>query len=101
MYYLYYLYYLQSTNKQAMYNKPTKEEAMSFVPFRIHSYTKRELSQLYFPDSSPRQSVQRLSRWISTCAPLAAELKASGYTPKQHHFLANQVRILVKHMGEP
>ncbi len=84
-----------------MYYKTVKEEEMKSIPFRIHGYTKRELSQLYFPDSSPRQSVQRLSRWISTCAPLAAELKASGYTPKQHHFLANQVRILVKHMGEP
>jgi hypothetical protein len=69
--------------------------------FRIRCYSKQELAQLYYPESTPRVAVNRLARWIKADPMLAAELAQMGYHKAQHDFRASQVRILVKYLGEP
>ena len=38
--------------------------------FIIHTYTKKELALMYFPESMPRTAVNHLMAWIRLCTPL-------------------------------
>ena len=69
--------------------------------FKIRPYTKKELSLLYFPDSSPRAAVNHLMAWIRRNQLLCGQLQAMGYYPNAKGFTPRQVRAIVEQLGEP
>ncbi len=69
--------------------------------FMIHTYTKKELALMYFPDSSPRTAVKHLMGWIRKCTQLWDQLQETGYEASCKTFTPRQVRIIVKQLGEP
>ena len=56
---------------------------------------------LYFPDSDPHVAVNHLMRWIYKCKPLMDKLNKTGYSKQAKYLLAQQVRMVVEHLGEP
>ena len=71
------------------------------IPFSIRSYTKKELSLMYFPDSIPNTAVKHLMGWIKRCPPLMGELQAMGYHTSNKTFTPRQVKAIVEQLGEP
>ena len=69
--------------------------------FKIKSYSKAELAMLYFPDSDPHVAVNHLMRWVYKCKPLMDDLNKTGYSKQAKYLLAQQVRTIVEHLGEP
>ena len=69
--------------------------------FKIKCYSKAELAMLYFPDSDPHVAVNHLMRWIYKCKPLMDKLNKTGYSKQAKYLLAQQVRTIVEHLGEP
>ena len=69
--------------------------------FVYRAQKKSYLEQLYFPDLSPQAARQRLRRWMAYCRPLQEELEAMGYEPRRQGFLKQEVKAIVRHLGEP
>ena len=69
--------------------------------FKLQSYTKAELAMLYNPNSETNAAIQNLYRWMKRNQPLMSELQAVGYNKYRHSFLKQEVRIIVKYLGEP
>lgn len=69
--------------------------------FKLQSYTKAELAQLYSPHSEGGAALQTLYRWMRRNKALMAELQAMGYNKFRHSFLKQEVSIIVKYLGEP
>lgn len=69
--------------------------------FKIRTYTKKELSLMYFPDSTPRTAVSHLMAWINRCTPLREQLLAMGYRKTDKAFSPRQVRTIIDLLGEP
>lgn len=69
--------------------------------FKLQSYPKSELAQLYSPDNCPAAALQTLYRWMKRNTSLMQELDAMGYNKYRHTFLKQEVRIIVKYLGEP
>ncbi len=68
---------------------------------RIRPYTKRELAQLYFPDTEPHTAVNRLMRWINRCQPLREALDETRYQPHNRLFTPRQTGLICRFLGEP
>lgn len=66
-----------------------------------HTQHKRQLASLYFPHISTQAARQRLQRLIRRCTPLRAELERMGYDPHRQYFMGQEVRAIVRHLGEP
>ncbi len=66
-----------------------------------HSYSKAELAQMYFPDSTPATAVKRLMAWTRKCAPLLESLRLTGYTPICKMLTPRQVETIVHYLGDP
>ena len=73
----------------------------SDTPFEIRAYSKKELALLYFPTSTHATAVSHLKVWLRRCAPLWAELEATGYDKHTKCFTPLQVRLIVKYLGDP
>ena len=69
--------------------------------FKLQSYTKADLAQLYSPHSESAAALQTLYRWMKRNESLMAELSALGYNKYRHSFLKQEVEIIVKYLGEP
>lgn len=69
--------------------------------FRLQSYTKADLAQLYSPHSGSAAALQTLYRWMRRNESLMTELQAIGYNKYRHSFLKQEVSIIVKYLGEP
>ena len=69
--------------------------------FKLQSYTKAELAQLYSPHSEGPAALQTLYRWMRKNDALMAELESVGYNKFRHSFLKQEVEAIVKHLGEP
>lgn len=69
--------------------------------FRIRSYTKAELAQLYSPGREPAAALQNLYRWMRKCTPLSNELQQIGYDKYRHSFLKREVEVIHKYLGDP
>ena len=69
--------------------------------FKLQSYTKAELAQLYSPHSESGAALQTLYRWMKRNEPLMTELSSVGYNKYRHCFLKQEVGIIVKYLGEP
>lgn len=71
------------------------------APFECRTQHKVRLAESYFPDISPKAAKQRLYRLMKHCRPLQDELAAMGYDPQRQYFMKQEVRVIVKHLGEP
>lgn len=69
--------------------------------FTIHSYTKKELALMFFPDSTPETAVKHLMALIRRCDMLWDELQAMGYYSKSKTFTPRQVQAIVDWLGAP
>ena len=69
--------------------------------FRIRSYGKSELAQLYLPDITPCAARRTFNSWIDLSPGLMDRLKAYGFTPSSHYYTPMQVRLIVDALGEP
>lgn len=69
--------------------------------FEIRAYTKKELSLLYFPDSTPHSAVNRLMSWIKNANDIHEELAETGYKKTSKWLSPRQVQLLVDAFGEP
>ncbi len=69
--------------------------------FKLQSYTKADLALLYSPHSGTATAIQNLYRWMKRNNSLMEELDAIGYNKFRHSFLKQEVRIIVKYLGEP
>jgi hypothetical protein len=63
--------------------------------------SKTDLAQLYGPNLKPYIARRRLNKWITTNEELLRELQARGYTDRLRQLTTAQVRLIVKHLGEP
>ena len=80
---------------------PPYAEDECLPPFQCRAMTKTSLASLYFPDVNATTAKQHLRRWIAYCKPLSDELRSIGYNPAKHSFSRNEVKVIVKHLGEP
>jgi len=67
----------------------------------IKPYTKAQLAEAYAPNLTPVAALNRLAYWIRYSPGLTANLQATGYRPRQHHFTARQVSLIFQYLGEP
>lgn len=72
-----------------------------YQPFPIHTYTKKALALLYFPESKSRTATNHLLAWIKRCPDLWHELQEMGYNKNAKLFTPREVRAIVHHLGEP
>ena len=69
--------------------------------FTIHSYTKKELALMFFPDSTPETAVKHLMALIRRCDMLWDELQSMGYYSRSKTFTPRQVQSIVDWLGAP
>lgn len=74
---------------------------MKDMTFRVRCYEKTTLANLYFPQVKPETAVKHLHRWICRCTALLNEMQADDYHPRSKMFSAREVRLIVRHLGEP
>ena len=65
------------------------------------SYSHKELSVSFFPDSQQLTASRLLSRWIHRDPELLGELLQAGDIKKQRVYSPLQVSILFEHLGKP
>lgn len=78
-----------------------KLSKMAATDFRIKSYGRTELAQLYNPEVAPETAWRRLRTWIKKSPGMVEALMASGYKRGQRVFTPRQVGIIVDGVGEP
>ena len=61
----------------------------------------KELSQMYFPNSSPKSAGTQLLRWLKYNRKLWDELAEAGYTRGQRLLTPRQVELVFRYLGEP
>ncbi len=69
--------------------------------FKIRSYGRTELAQLYSPSMCPQAAYRKLSRWIDLYPHLREDLDALGSLPGSRCYTPAQVRLIVGALGEP
>jgi hypothetical protein len=69
--------------------------------FRIRSYGKSELAQLYLPDITPCAARRTFNSWINLSPGLSDRLHQTGLSPSAHYYTPAQVRMIVEALGEP
>jgi len=63
--------------------------------------TKTELALKYNSETTPKNAVRILRRWIKKYPNLSSDLKQANYNQRSHLVTPNQVRIIYKHLGDP
>ncbi|NCC11286.1 MAG: DUF4248 domain-containing protein [Bacteroidia bacterium] len=76
---------------------------MTTRSFVVRCYSKQELATIYFKHTSRTLAVANLRRWMARCKELMAELEADNhlYNPYCKMLSAREVRLIVRHLGEP
>lgn len=69
--------------------------------FKVKCYRKSELAALYFPELAPASGVQKLMRWIRKCTELSVHLQAIDYNVQCQCLSVQEVKLIVKYLGEP
>lgn len=69
--------------------------------FRIRSYGKSELAQLYLPTVTPCAARRTFNAWITLSPGLTDRLKSLGFSPSSHYYTPRQVQLIVEALGEP
>ena len=75
---------------------------MDELTFRIRPYSKRELAMLYFPSTKNGNSaVKNLHNLMCRNPDLMKDLAKARYQSRCRILTPLQVRIIVRHLGEP
>lgn len=82
-------------------NKSNKEDMEKQTDFRIRSYGRTELAQLYNPCLTPKAAYRKLVGWIDHYPGLAVRLAELGKLPGSRSYTPAQVREIVEALGEP
>jgi hypothetical protein len=69
--------------------------------FRIRTYGFGELAQLYMPNISSKSASARLRAWIERNEVLHCELLETGFKKGLRTLTPEQVRLVVRFIGEP
>lgn len=69
--------------------------------FRIRSYGRMELAQLYCPELTPKAARRKVAGWINHYPGLTERLAALGKLPAARSYTPAQVREIVEALGEP
>lgn len=69
--------------------------------FRIKSYGRTELAQLYTPMVAAETAWRKLRSWIASYPGLTDRLRSIGYQTTQRTFTPAMVRMIVEAIGEP
>lgn len=69
--------------------------------FKIRSYGRMELAQLYSPELTDIAAYRKMKKWISLCPGLLQRLYDLGYESKRRSFTPLEVRVIVDALGEP
>jgi hypothetical protein len=82
-------------------NKSNKKDMEKQTDFRIRSYGRTELAQLYNPCLTPKAAYRKLVGWIDHYPGLAVRLAELGKLPGSRSYTPAQVREIVGALGEP
>lgn len=69
--------------------------------FRIRTYGFGELAQLYLPNISSKSASARLRAWIERHEALRTQLCVTGFKKGLRTLTPEQVKLVVKFIGEP
>lgn len=69
--------------------------------FKIRTYGRTELAQLYSPGIDPQSAFRKLKQWIDRYPNLREALTAQGLSPRARSYTPVQVKLIVDALGEP
>ena len=81
-------------------NKSNKEDMEKQTDFRIRSYGRTELAQLYNPCLTPKAAYRKLVGWIDHYPGLAVRLAELGKLPGSRSYTPAQVQRVIEQMEE-
>lgn len=67
----------------------------------MKTLTMKELSIMYFPNSTVKAAGTQLKRWFNYNKELRAALEATGYFDGQRILSPRQVELVFHYLGEP
>ena len=67
----------------------------------MHSLTKSELAQLYFPGAPRSSALRLLHKYITTAHGLLPALEQVGYQRTSRRLTRRQVQLIFEYLGEP
>ena len=67
----------------------------------LHSLTKSELAQLYFPGAPRSSALRLLHKYITTAHGLLPAREQVGYTRTSRRLTRRQVQLIFEYLGEP
>ena len=67
----------------------------------LHSLTKSELAQLYFPGAPRSSALRLLHKYITTAHGLLPALEKVGYQRTSRRLTRRQVMLIFEYLGEP
>lgn len=70
-------------------------------PFKIRTYGKGELAQLYCPNITTAAARKKLNLWISLYPNLTDALRRAGLSDASRSYTPAQVKLIVDALGEP
>ena len=70
-------------------------------PFKIRTYGRTELAQLYWPGLCPQAAFRKLSQLIDFHPTLRRELRALVPSDKVRTYTPAQVQLIYNALGEP
>lgn len=70
-------------------------------PFKIRTYGRTELAQLYCPGLCPQAAFRKLNQWIDFHPTLRSELYALVPSDKVRTYTPAQVQLIYNALGEP
>ena len=70
-------------------------------PSPLHSLTKSELAELYFPGAPRSSALRLLHKYITNAHGLLPALEQVGYTRTSRRLTRRQVQLIFEYLGEP
>ena len=67
----------------------------------LHSLTKSELAELYFPGAPRSSALRLLHKYITNAHGLLPALEQVGYTRASRRLTRRQVQLIFEYLGEP
>ena len=86
---------IQKTNSMREQNHPVTN---NYSEFELRSYSRKELAQLYFPDSSHKSATQNLRRWLNIHTSHQVFLDSIS---RKQLFRRAEVEMIIELIGEP
>ena len=69
--------------------------------FKIRTYGRMELAQMYCPELTGVSAYRKVERWITRCPRLRSQLTVLGYEHGKRSYTPSQVRVIIDALGEP